>query len=95
MLPEAANTLRNHVIKGELSADAATLAHTDLCDLPVRYWDYQPLGERIWALRHAVTAYDANYVALAEYLHVPLATLDERLARSHAPACTILSPGSS
>jgi predicted nucleic acid-binding protein len=95
LLPEAANVLRNQVFKGELSADAATLAHADLIEFPVRLWAYPPMSERVWALRHAVTTYDATYVALAEYLDVPLATLDLRLARSHAPRCTFLTPGES
>jgi predicted nucleic acid-binding protein len=93
LLPEAANALRNHVLTGELSSDAATLAHADLVDFPVRYWSYRALAERVWALRHSVTAYDATYVALAEHLQVPLATLDLRLARSQAPRCTFLTPG--
>jgi predicted nucleic acid-binding protein len=39
-----------------------------------------------------VTAYDAAYVALAEELAVPLATLDRRLARAGGPTCTFLLP---
>jgi hypothetical protein len=37
-------------------------------------------SERIWGLRHNVAIYDGWYVALAEALNVPLATLDARLA---------------
>jgi len=35
---------------------------------------------RVWELRHALTAYDAVYVALAEVLDAPLLTRDRRLA---------------
>lgn len=92
MLPEAANVLRNQVFKGEISPDAATLAHDDLVGLPMRLWAYRPLSRRVWGLRDSVTAYDACYVALAELIDAPLATLDARLARSHAPRCTFLTP---
>jgi len=41
------------------------------------------LIERIWELRHTITAYDASYVALAELLDVPLVTCDAKLATSN------------
>ncbi|GAB4198893.1 MAG: hypothetical protein OHK0013_08590 [Sandaracinaceae bacterium] len=41
----------------------------------------------MWALRASLTAYDACYVALAEALSCPLATLDTRLARASGPRC--------
>lgn len=37
---------------------------------------------RIWELRHAISAYDATYVALAEALQAELVTCDGRLARA-------------
>ena len=43
---------------------------------------------RCWELRHAVTMYDAAYVALAEALQVPLVTTDGRLSRAAGPRCT-------
>ncbi|HKY16995.1 MAG TPA: type II toxin-antitoxin system VapC family toxin [Microthrixaceae bacterium] len=89
--PEVANTLRRHVLRGDLSDDAATLAHGDLVELPVELWPYEPLADRVWELRSSVTAYDATYVALAELLGVPLVTLDLRLARGHALRCTLLT----
>ena len=47
------------------------------------------LVERIWSLRHNITAYDAAYVALAEHLGFPLLTRDARLSRSAGHAATI------
>jgi hypothetical protein len=44
---------------------------------------------RIWQLRHAVTAYDAAYVALAETLGVPTLTADARLAQVPGIRCDI------
>ena len=41
---------------------------------------HQPLLERIWQLRHNLTACDAAYLALAESLDAPLLTRDSALA---------------
>lgn len=41
-----------------------------------------PFGNRILALRHNFTAYDAAYVALAEALEHPLLTCDAKFARA-------------
>jgi predicted nucleic acid-binding protein len=38
--------------------------------------------DRVWALRHNLSAYDAVYVALAEALDAMLLTCDRRLARA-------------
>jgi len=89
---EAANILRRAALAGDLSDDIASLAHADLVALPAELFPYEPFATRIWELRGAVTAYDAWYVALAESLAVPLATLDGRLARAPGPRCRFLGP---
>lgn len=48
--------------------------------------------KRVWALREDLTSYDAWYVALAEVLECPLATLDRRLSRADGPACGVVTP---
>ena len=93
LLPaEVANALRRAVRLGTLTPDVATLAHYDLADLALELFPYEPFGERVWALRENLTAYDAWYVALAEALEAPLATLDDRLVRSPGPRCEFLTP---
>jgi len=47
---------------------------------------------RVWELRESVTSYDGWYVAVAELLDAPLATLDGRLANSSGPHCQFLLP---
>lgn len=89
---EAANILRRAVLARDLSDDVASLAHNDLLQLRVELFPYEPLGERVWELRGAVTAYDAWYVALAESLDARLATLDGKLARASGPRCVFETP---
>ncbi len=45
--------------------------------------------DRIWELRENVSAYDATYVALAEYLDCALLTADTRLSRSAKIRCPV------
>jgi predicted nucleic acid-binding protein len=89
---EVANVLRRAVLAGQVGPDAASLAHADLLDLPLTYVPYAPLAERAWELRSTVTSYDAAYVALAEELAAPVATLDRRLAAASGPRCAFLVP---
>lgn len=93
LLPaEVANVVRRAALAGKITADAATLAHADLRALRVDLFPYEPFAGRIWELRGNVTCYDAWYVALAEYLGCPLATLDDRLARAPGLKCAIQLP---
>jgi predicted nucleic acid-binding protein len=87
---EAANILRRSPLAGAISAEQASLAHADLLDLRVELFPYAPFATRIWDLRDNVTCYDAWYVALAETLSAPLATLDARLAKASGPRCRFL-----
>jgi predicted nucleic acid-binding protein len=48
---EAASILHRAELAGEISADAASLAHADLGRLRVEYFPYDPFAERIWELR--------------------------------------------
>jgi predicted nucleic acid-binding protein len=89
---EAANILRRAALAGDVSSDAASQAHRDVLDLRIDLYPYAPLGPRVWELRQNLTAYDAWYVALAETLDVPLASLDLRLARATGPGCRFLLP---
>lgn len=90
---EAANVLRRACLAGDIAADTASLAHGDLTDLRLRLFAYAPFAERVWELRTTITAYDAWYVAVAEELDAPLATLDARLARAPGPRCRFMTPG--
>lgn len=88
---EVANVLRRAALSGTVSDADAELAHHDLVELRVRLSPYAALLPRAWALRGNLTVYDACYVALAESLDAPLATLDGRLARAPGMRCTFLT----
>ncbi len=84
---EVMSALRKMVAKGQIEEPVASGALKRLPQLPAqRHGLTQPMRQRIWELRHNVTAYDAAYVALVERLQsetrsdVKLATADLRLA---------------
>jgi predicted nucleic acid-binding protein len=56
---------------------------------PVERQDVLPLWLRLKSLHANLSAYDAQYVALAEALHVPLITADARIKRSGVARCEI------
>lgn len=68
--------------RGELDRARVEAALEDHRDLPLVRWAHAPLGRRVWALRDALSACDATYVALAESLEATLVTADERLGRT-------------
>lgn len=88
---EAANILRRASARGDISSDAAALAHADLLALGVDLFPYEPFASRVWELRENLSAYDGWYVALAEALGAPLATLDGALCRAAGPRCEFLT----
>ncbi len=95
MLVEVASVLRRLVREGKTPDDQATRAHAGLIAVPFELFPYAPFASRIWELRANVTPYDAWYVALAEALDAPLATVDERLTRAPGPRCRFeIFPGS-
>jgi predicted nucleic acid-binding protein len=79
---EIVQVLRRYVRVGDLSPARAATVVDLLIRFPITRYAHEPLLERIWMLRDAMTAYDAAYVALAQGLDATLLTRDAKLARS-------------
>ena len=77
---EIAQVLRRYTRHEMLSARTGALALERWRSLDVQRYSHEPFLDRIWQLRHNVTAYDAIYVALAEALSTVLVTGDRKLA---------------
>lgn len=86
---EVVSVWRRHVAAKLMTAARAKAAVDDLSDLPLRRCSHRTLLQRIWALRHTVTPYDAAYISLAETLAVALVTADDRLSRAAGVRCEI------
>lgn len=79
---ELLHALRRMSINDQISNERAEDARSDFAELALVRYRHQPLNDRVWELRHNVTAYDATFIALAEALAAPLITCDARLASS-------------
>jgi predicted nucleic acid-binding protein len=91
MTIEVAHLMRKTILNGELTEAEATGFISDLPFLVDAFLPHAPLLQRVWELRNNLTSYDAAYVALAETLGAPLATLDKRLFEAPGPTCPFLS----
>ena len=89
---EVTNVLRRAVTTDQITDAIASLAYADFAQLRLQLVDYSVVAGRVWELRHNLSAYDAWYVAAAELLDAPLATLDRRLVNAPGPTCQFLTP---
>ena len=90
---EATNIFRRLERAKLITTPEANAAQDDLMQLDIELFTFEPFASRIWELRHNVTSYDAWYVAIAEALKLPLATLDEPLSKANKVTCKFLTPG--
>jgi predicted nucleic acid-binding protein len=86
---EALHALRRLNSLGQLSDERAADAIADFRELAVVRYPHTGLIDRIWELRHNLSAYDAAFVASAEILQAPLVTCDRRLATATGHAAAI------
>jgi predicted nucleic acid-binding protein len=89
---EATNIFRRLERAKLITTPEANAAQDDLVQLDIELFPFEPFASRIWELRHNVTSYDAWYVAIAEALKLPLATLNEPLTKSNGVTCKFLTP---
>jgi predicted nucleic acid-binding protein len=92
---EFLHALRRLVRDRQLSEDRAADARADFAALTITRYEHTLVADRVWELRHSLTAYDATFVALAELLDAPLVTFDARLARApgHTAAVELFEGG--
>jgi predicted nucleic acid-binding protein len=86
---EVLSVVRREVLAGRLTSERGAGALQDYTDLAVERYSHRPLMARVWELRDTVSAYDAQYVALAELLDAALVTADGRLARASGLRCPV------
>lgn len=86
---EFQHALRRLVVARTISDERAADARTDFAALTIIRYPHVSLADRMWELRHNVTAYDAAFLALAEALDAPLVTCDGRLARAPGHAASV------
>jgi len=86
---EVVDAIRKLVLRDHLEAADAERALAVWQRFGVRRHPTVRLIDRIWELRHNVSAYDAAYIALAETLQCNLLTSDHRLASATGPRCAI------
>ncbi len=79
---EVQSALRGLERSGAVDASRVDQARRALERMPAARSPLQPLADAAWALRHRISLYDAQYVALAESAAAPLLTTDARLARA-------------
>ena len=89
---ETTNVLRRLEARGEVTEALAEGGLRELLRSSVKRYAFAPYAERVWDLRHRLTAYDACYVALAESFECRLATLDRKLARTAGDYCEVICP---
>ena len=92
---EALAAFRAAAWRGELSETDAAIARQRLNSLPIESRSDAELREFAWLVATSLgwaKTYDAEYIALARLLGVPLLTVDARLRRGAASVVTIVGP---
>jgi len=77
---EVTQVLRRYARERAVTEARAQEGLQNLLDLRILRHRHTFLLNRVWELRHHLTAYDAVYIGLAEALDAPLLTCDAKIA---------------
>jgi predicted nucleic acid-binding protein len=86
---EVASAIRSRVRRGKLDSRAGWDLLERYRRLGITRHSTFPMFERLWELRHNLSAYDAAYVVLAETLDCGLLTADARISRAPDLHCPV------
>jgi predicted nucleic acid-binding protein len=86
---EFVSALRNSIFDSKISNLEAVQMLGRFSSLSIICHPHRLFLSRIWQLRDNISAYDAAYVALAEFLQAPLLTRDRKLSRTPHHAARI------
>jgi predicted nucleic acid-binding protein len=89
---EILSSFRRLVAAGELSRERADAAIEDLAESPIERVFTTTLVPEVWSLRDRLSAYDAQYVALARAIGCGVVTTDLRMSRAHGVGVAIATP---
>jgi predicted nucleic acid-binding protein len=95
LFSETLNAMRCGVYRGVTSAELADAARQRLDEAPVRPRSPRGLRSTAWRIAEEfgwAKTYDAEYLALASIMEVPLLTLDLRLRRGADRLGFVLTP---
>ena len=87
---EVASALRRMTLKEAITASEGQNALAVWSQMGMKRHPAVSHLNRIWQLRHNLSAYDATYVALAEAINCQLVTADGRLAAAPLIRCPVL-----